>query len=235
MIWRLLICFSLLAWCCSGASIKGQIVVVDNAKNSKQANAKGTVVWLEAAQDDVELPRAEPLRLRMLQKNKTFEPHILAAPVGSSIDFPNLDPIFHNAFSNYDGQIFDLGLYAPMSSRSVAFRRPGVVRVFCNIHSSMSAVIVVIKSPYYAVSDEEGKFTIRDVPAGAYRVVIYHERATEQTLAAIIRRIDVDDSTKDLGALRISESGYLPIPHLNKYGKSYPSQTESGSYPGARQ
>ena len=101
----------------------------------------------------------------MVQKDKTFTPHILAVPVGATVDFPNFDPIFHNAFSNYDGQVFDVGLYPPGTSRSVRFSRPGVVRVFCNIHASMSAVIAVLATPYFDTSKRDGKFEIRDVPA----------------------------------------------------------------------
>ena len=71
----------------------------------------------------------------MVQKDKTFTPHVLAIPVGATVEFPNFDPIFHNAFSNYDGKTFDLGLYAPGTSKSVVFSRPGIVRVFCNIHA----------------------------------------------------------------------------------------------------
>src|SRR5215831_18465435 len=84
----------------------------------------------------------------MLQKNKMFTPHILPVTAGATIDFPNGDPIFHNAFSTYSGQIFDIGLYSPGKSRSVRFERPGIVRVFCNIHPSMSAIILVLTTPY---------------------------------------------------------------------------------------
>ncbi len=171
----------------------------------------------------------------MVQKNKTFQPHILAIPVGTNVEFPNFDPIFHNAFSSYDGQIFDVGLYPPGSSRSVVFRRAGVVRVFCNIHSFMSAVIVVVRSPYYATSRSDGAFEIDDVPEGKYRLRFYHERATEQTLAALSRPLQVDSALAEIGVVTISEAGYLSLPHLNKFGKAYNSNPDAASYPGARQ
>jgi plastocyanin len=104
---------------------------------------------------DAPAPR-HPEHATILQKDKTFTPHVLAIPVGSFVDFPNLDPIFHNAFSSYSGQIFDVGLYPPGTSRSVRFTRAGVVRVFCNIHSSMSAMIVVLATPYFAVTGRDG-------------------------------------------------------------------------------
>ena len=106
-------------------------------------------------------PVLAPAHATIRQKGKTFLPHILAITAGTVVDFPNDDPIFHNAFSNYNGQIFDLTLYPPGTTRSVHFTRPGVVRVFCNIHASMSAVIVVLKTPYFAVSNRDGTFAMR--------------------------------------------------------------------------
>ena len=91
------------------------------------------MVWLEPVRRRC-LSCPKPARAEMIQKGKTFSPHVLAVTLGTVVDFPNYDPIFHNAFSNYDGQIFDIGLYPPGTTRSIAFRREGVVRVFCNIH-----------------------------------------------------------------------------------------------------
>jgi len=170
----------------------------------------------------------------MLQKDKTFSPHVLAITVGTTVDFPNFDPIFHNAFSNYDGQIFDIGLYPPGTTRSIPFKREGVVRVFCNIHPAMSAVIVVLKSPYFAVSNKTGAFEIADVRPGSYRVYVFHERATEQTLAALVRTIEVSEQPLQLQPISVSESGYLEPPHKNKYGKDYGPVTDSGIYPGRK-
>jgi hypothetical protein len=164
----------------------------------------------------------------MIQKDKTFRPHVLAVTVGTTVDFPNLDPIFHNAFSNYNGQIFDIGLYPPGTSRSISFKKDGVVRVFCNIHPAMSAVIVVLRSPYFGVSNKSGAVQIADVPPGSYRVHVFHERATDQTLEALSRVIDVPAEGLQLPAISVSESGYLLLPHKNKYGKDYPPGADSG-------
>jgi plastocyanin len=236
MTWRLLICFSLAISWCGAATVAGQIVLKGLGRgHSKNADASGVVVWLEQAPGEAALPRPRPVRVKIDQKNKTFTPHVLAIPIGSTVDLPNDDPIFHNAFSNYNGQIFDIGLYPPGSSRSVTFRRPGVVRVFCNIHSSMSAVIVVLDSPYYATSAKDGSFEIRNVPNGLYRLSFYYERATDQTLASLTRTVDVTDERANVGLVAISETGYLPMPHLNKYGKDYPDISEPETYPGARQ
>mgnify|MGYP003694020817 CR=1 FL=1 len=82
------------------------------------------------------------------------------------MDLPNLDLIFHNAFSNFSGQPFDIGLYAPRTSRSVTFKHAGIVRVFCNIHATMSAIIAVLNTPWYAVTQATGKYSIAGVPSG---------------------------------------------------------------------
>lgn len=168
----------------------------------------------------------------MEQRGKRFLPHILPIEVGTVVDFPNLDPIFHNAFSNFDGQIFDVGLYPPGTSRAVAFRREGVVRIFCNIHPTMSAVIVVLKSPYFTVSAKTGEFNIANVPSGSYKLHVFHERATQQTLDALTRSVEVA-SDADVGRITVSESGYLLLPHKNKYGKDYPP-AEGGTYSGVK-
>lgn len=235
MIWRWLICFNCLLATGAAVTISGKISVVQNrhAKASKGALA-GTVVWLSTVAGEIPVAETRRKHYEILQKNKTFEPHVLAIPVGATVDFPNLDPIFHNAFSNYDGQIFDVALYPPGTSRSVTFKRPGVVRIFCNIHSTMSAIVVVLRQPYFATTDESGAFEIKNVPAGNYQLHVYHERATEQTLKSLERTVPVADADVDLDDIAIDEAGYLAIPHLNKYGKPYDSAAEESLYPGAR-
>ena len=194
----------------------------------------GVVVWLEPLGGAV-APAAQSRPAVMIQKNKSFTPHVLAIPVGGSVSFPNLDPIFHNAFSNFNGQIFDVGLYKPGSSRTVVFRREGIVRVFCNIHPQMSAVIAVLGTPYFAVSDKAGAFEIPNVPPGDYQFHVYHERAAPETLDMLARKITVETAQLDLPALSISESGYLSGPHKNKYGKDYPPVIEAEpAYAGAK-
>jgi plastocyanin len=244
MIWLLDICFKrsvtgalvLLALGTALAStITGRVELVSSHDPNvrKHTDYSGVVVWLEPASGAPVIP-ASAARAQMVQKNKTFTPHVLAIPVGAVVDFPNFDPIFHNAFSNYNGQIFDIGLYAPGTSRSIAFRREGVVRVFCNIHPAMSALIVVLKSAYFATSARNGAFEIANVRAGSYRMQVFHERASQQTLEALTRTIEVGDSPLELAPIQVSESGYLELPHKNKFGKDYPPAADSGVYMGAK-
>jgi plastocyanin len=187
MIWQLHICFRAFAFAlafvgaAASATVSGRVELVSSHDSNvrKHTDYSGVVVWLEPTSETPVIP-ASAGRAQMVQKNKTFTPHVLAISVGTVVDFPNFDPIFHNAFSNYNGQIFDIGLYPPGTTRSLAFRREGVVRVFCNIHPTMSAVIVVLKSPYFATSSKNGTFEIANVRPGSYRMHVFHERASEE-------------------------------------------------------
>ena len=171
-----------------------------------------------------------PKTAQMAQRKKHFDPPVLAIPVGSTVTFPNLDPIFHNAFSNYSGQIFDVGLYPPGAIPKVVFSRPGIVRVFCNIHPTMSAVIVVADTPYISVTGSDGALRIEGVRPGEYRLHIFDEQATEKTLAGLQRTLTVGSDPVALGEIGISESGYVLVPHKNKYGKDYPAVIEDRPY-----
>ena len=111
----------------------------------------------------------------MDQRNETFVPHVLAVTVGAVVDFPNSDRTFHNVFSLSKAKRFDLGRYAAGKSKSVRFDRPGLVRVFCDIHSHMSAFVLVLSHRFFDVTDADGGFTIENVPAGTYTVVGWYE------------------------------------------------------------
>src|SRR5579872_2330105 len=188
------------ATCAATVSGHVELLLSHDPNVRKHQDYSGVVVWLEP----LGAPAVVPVVSRhaeMIQKNKTFSPHVLAVTVGTTVDFPNYDPIFHNAFSNYDGQIFDVGLYPPGTSKTILFRKEGVVRIFCNIHPAMSAVIVVLKSPYFATSGKNGAFTIPNVPSGSYRLHVFHERATQQTLDNLTRTVDVSSSVAEAGKI----------------------------------
>jgi plastocyanin len=220
----------------AAATVTGRVELSDSkdAAVRKQKDYSGVVVWLEPVEGAAPAPTG-PGSAQMIQKDKTFSPHVLAVRVGTSVNFPNFDPIFHNAFSNYDGKQFDVGLYAPGSSRKVNFGKAGVVRVFCNIHATMSAVIVVLNTPYYDTTGKNGAFKFADVPAGEYSLHVFHERATEATLRGLTRRVTVVADATGLGPIVISESGYLAIPHQDKFGHDYaPAPDDVGVYPAVR-
>lgn len=222
MTFRLLTCFSALAavatvQIAAGANINGRIRIEGDRKTG---NFEGVAVWLVPLQGRA--PAPPPQIHKVIQKGKRFLPHLSVIGVGSTVDWPNLDPIFHNAFSNFAGQPFDTGLYPPGGTQRVRFMREGVVRVFCNIHATMSAVIVVSPSPWFAATRLDGTFTITDVPPGSYLMRVWHERATEATLRALDRRVTIEsDGSVSLDPMVISEAGYVSAPHKNKYGVEY--------------
>jgi plastocyanin len=238
MTWLWLTSFSVLTTVSlAGDLVSGHVLLSESRLSAvrKRLDYSGVVVWLEPVGPPNTADSApRPGHTRMEQKEKRFVPHILAIQAGTSVSFPNSDPIFHSAFSNFSGQTFDLGLYAPGTSRTIAFDRPGVVRVFCNIHPEMTAVIVVLKQPWYAVSNAAGAFSIPGVPPGTYRLRVFHERATAQTLGALDREIDLSSDVA-LPPIAISETGYIEVPHKDKYGQEYPPVPDDhGGYPMGR-
>lgn len=183
--------------------------------------APPAVVWLKPLQKDasVGFPPHKPYTL--LQKNRTFIPHLLVVPVGSQVLFPNEDPFYHNVFSLFDGKRFDLGLYEAGSTRTVTFSREGVSYIFCNIHPEMSAVVIALSTPHYAVVDSGGGFLIQGVPAGDYELHTWVEGVPQAALDHATRRIHVSSAKTDFGALQVPAVPVRPAAHLNKFGQPY--------------
>ena len=136
---------------------------IARAGERPQSNA---VVWLEAPNAPA---RTSSQRIMLDQRNLSFYPHVLAVRVGTVVDFPNDDRVFHNVFSFRDGKRFDLGMYPVGAVRRITFDKPGMSRIFCNIHPNMAAYVMAVDTPYFAVADQSGAFTIMDVPPGDYR------------------------------------------------------------------
>jgi len=138
------------------------------------ADRRRSVVYLETAPRAAFDAREEP-HARMDQRHESFVPHVLAIVAGTTVDFPNDDPTYHSVFSLSKTKPFDLGRYAAGRSKSVRFDRPGVVRVFCDIHSHMSAFILVFAHRYFAVTDGEGRYRLDGVPPGTYTLAVWNE------------------------------------------------------------
>lgn len=137
---------------------------------------QNVVIYLEPL--DADTPTPPPQQgLEIRQIGESFIPHVLPVSVGSTVAFPNFDPIFHNVFSLSSTKTFDLGRYPRGESRSVTFDKPGVVPVFCHLHSDMSAVVLVLGTPWFAVPQPDGSYSLPGVPAGRYRLVGWHERS----------------------------------------------------------
>jgi len=144
-----------------------------------------SVVYLETAPRGA-FDQSDPAHSIMDQRNETFVPHVLAITTGTTVDFPNSDRIYHNVFSLSRTKSFDLGRYAAGRSKSIRFDRPGIVRVFCDIHSHMSAFILVFNHPFFAMTDAEGRYRIENIPPGSYNVVAWNEGLASEPRVAVI-------------------------------------------------
>ena len=131
----------------------------------KGRSQKDVVVWLEGS---APAPPSGRRRIVLDQRNLQFSPRVLAVSVGTKVEMPNSDRVFHNVFSFHDGKRFDLGLYPVGTAKVVTFDKPGLSRIFCNIHPTMAAYILAVDSGYVAVSDARGQFAMTRVPHGSY-------------------------------------------------------------------
>ena len=182
-------------------------------------NASQAVVWLTPLGVNVDLPKQTSIP-QLVQKNKSFQPSVVVIPAGGKVEFPNHDPFFHNVFSLFEGKRFDLGLYESGSTRFVQFDKPGISFIFCNIHAEMSAVVIALTTPYYAVSDVRGDISIPDVPPGRYQLQMFHSGVAPDSLRALSREITVNEGQTNLGSFTLSESDATAA-HKNKYGRDY--------------
>jgi len=145
--------------------------------DSRDGEYRNVVIYLRADTPPSPPARSAEQVFRRAQEGETFVPHVLPILVGSTVEFPNMDPIFHNVFSLSGTRTFDLGRYPQGDSKSVKFDRPGIVPVFCHIHSDMSAIILVRDNPWFTVPDADRHYRISDIPPGSYTLVAWHERA----------------------------------------------------------
>jgi len=203
----------------SAHDLKGQLLLVAPSGGSEAGDITDAVVFFEP--DNGTRGHLPPDTATMLMRHKRFRPHVLAVTIGSSVSFPNDDPILHNAFSTSPGNQFDLGLYRNGASKRVTFRHGGLVRVFCNVHHQMFAYILVLDTPYFMHVQADGKFDLHGLPSGPGELVIWHPRTSVwrrhlASLAAALSTI----------RLRVIRTG-VPA-HFNKYGKPYKKHPDSG-------
>lgn len=183
-----------------GGTIRGRVIVNETGRSSARPSVSSLA---EPAHDPIDRRRCvvylasvpqpafaerKPGRARMDQRNETFVPHLLAITAGTTVDFPNNDTTFHNVFSLSRADPFDLGRYPPGKTGSWKFDQPGIVPVFCDIHSHMNAYILVFNHPFFAMTDDDGRYSIPNVPAGSYTLVVWSELGKAES-----RKITVTD------------------------------------------
>jgi len=185
------------------------------------------VVWFEPLWSD---PEVQPGAAELVTVNKSFVPRVLAVPRGTTVRFPNRDPILHNAFSVSRGNAFDLGLVEQGPGDEVTFDHSGVVRVFCNVHHDMVAYLLVLDTPWFARPDERGRFTLRGLPPGPGTLHAWHERAEPVRVPVTVDAplsAGTSPGASPSGApsrgveIRLEVSKPRVPPHLNKFGRRY--------------
>ena len=213
-------------------SVKVEIVNPHSEKASSPAkpagDASNIVVWLlplgasAGASLSLATGHAGP---QIAQINKSFcDPHVLVIQVGTPVQFPNKAILFlHNVFSLFDGKRFDLRILceAWSSSKTVHFDRPGVSFLFCNIHPEMSGAVVAVDTPYFGMSDRNGRVSIPNVPDGRYQLNVWYERSLPEDLKAASRAVAISDASRTLEPVRVVENPNFTLEHKNKYGQDY--------------
>ena len=214
----LLMCSPLIA-----ADISGQIKLSSGGKALRSVEAVDGVVYFRPRTPVAPVaPVAPELPFVLSTERKSFTPRVLPIPAGSTVVFPNNDPILHNAFSTSTGNTFDVGLYGQGDQgEPVRFVNPGLVRVYCNVHHNMVAHIVVLDTPFFAVPDEQGRFRISNVPEGPGELLLWHERSTLWRKPVLVDGDVQQEISLELNRRRVPQ-------HLNKFGKPYRRSREDG-------
>jgi plastocyanin len=193
-----------------GAELRGTVELLQDGRRVVQGVQEAVVFFTPAR--EARMPAAKPVE--MVTVRKEFRPRVLIVPVGTTVRFPNQDPILHNVFSVSGGNAFDVGLYGKGVGKQATFREAGLVRVFCNVHQSMTAYILVLGTSWSATPDAKGAFKLAGLPAGPGTVSVWHERG---------ELLNQQVTLPAAGPLRLALPVSKPrVPrHLNKFGKPY--------------
>jgi len=203
------------------AEISGKITLTSDGKPLLITESREAVVYFKSA---IKVPLLVPkMPYVMRTERKAFTPSVLPVMQGSLVVFPNADPILHNAFSTAQGNGFDTGVYGKGEGESNIFKNVGVVRVYCNVHHSMMANILVLNTPFFATPDVQGRFQFKNLPVGPGELFVWHERAALFRKAFTVNAdaVFVEPITMSLTKKRIP-------PHLNKFGRPYRRSNDSG-------
>jgi len=197
----------------AGVRVTGRITILEK-RNKPSPDLGAAVIYLEGAG-----PAATAAAIDITINDKVYRPRVVVVPVGSTVRFPNTDPFDHNVFSVTEPNQFDLGLYGRGEAKTHTFARPGLVRVYCNVHPKMVAYVVVMANRYYAQPGVDGSFTISNVVPGHYRMHVWHERIS----AEIVKDVTVTASGAVDLRVALDARGYKWKAHKNKDGQEYPT------------
>lgn len=197
------------------ATVRGRVQILHQSES--ETGSGDVVVWLTPVSGGAAGPGPTA---HLLQKNKKFIPHVVAVTQGTEIEFPNQDLFFHNVFSIHQGKTIDLGLYESGAARKIRFSQPGISYIFCNIHPQMSAVVVVLRTRLFTVTDEDGSFQINRVAPGRYKLSVWYELTPPAELQGLDRELEVSTGPMEVPRIKLHSSD-TPPEHLNKDGQSY--------------
>lgn len=203
----------LFAAAAGGADLRGKVEILKrgSTRPCRTCDLTEAVIYFEPAAKTA--PPA-PSSFEIRTTDKEFAPKVRVVPRGSSVSFPNDDPILHNVFSVSKGNAFDLGLYRGDTVKSAKFETPGVARIFCNVHPTMVAYVLVVETPFVAFPDADGSFVIPNVPAGEGRLTVWHDRAEARTVTVRVPSPEPIEVSVEADRARVPA-------HLNKFGKPY--------------
>ncbi len=199
-------------------TVSGQVAIQERPGDVTEDLAN-VVVFLEPAAPNPRSQVKGSTRATMALDKRQFSPRVTVVMTGSTIEFPNKDPFSHNVFSKANGG-FDTGVFGRNKTKDQTFEEPGVYPLYCNVHPRMTAFVISLKTPWYTQAGVDGRFELASVPAGAYRMTVWHDRATMETRDITVPAAGVRDLRVTLDA-----RGYKYSQHKNKFGKDYTSSS----------
>lgn len=197
-------------------TVSGQVTIKERDGDTTE-DLGNVVVYLEPMGASAHPRQPSPVNSVINLHGRQFQPRVRVVTPGSTVEFPNDDPFSHNVFSKMNGG-FDTGVYGRGKTRDNEFTEAGIYPLYCNIHPRMTGFVIALATPYYAQAASDGRFTIVRVPAGTYRMHVWHDRAAEQTTTITVPSATTANMRIDLDA-----RGYRYVQHKNKFGKDYTS------------
>jgi plastocyanin len=201
------------AICVAQGAVTGRVTLLEKP-GQKTTDLETAVIWLEPVTRSPS--RAPGTKVQVAMRGRQFSPRVRVVQVGTTVEFPNQDPFSHNIFSSAPGSSFDLGLYGRGQTKSQVFAKAGPIPIYCDIHARMSAYVVAVATAWFAQPGPDGRWTVPGVPAGTYRVNVWHERGGVQTAPLAVPAAGVEAA-----AVQLDARGYAEAEHKDKFGGNY--------------